>query len=388
MVILLVYAVTLFLAVLISEFTNRSVLSTAVIFLVAGFLAGHEVLGFISPILDSRMLEWLAKVALFAVLFTDGMRIGLGDISFAWTLPGRALLFGLPLTLAGTAILAHAVAGLSWPESLLLGAILSPTDPVLASAIIGRKEIPYRLRHLLNVESGLNDGLALPLVLTLMAYVGKDELHAVTLLGELGLGIALGASLPWLAAKLEGLKSLAIAGPYEPLFAFSVGLLVFSVASLSHANLYLAGFSAGVAVATVSPRLRDEFHAFGDLLAELLKLAALLAFGALISPRFLTEISLSGYLFAALVLFTVRIAALETALFGSGLEWRERLVAGWFGPKGFASVIYGLLVLQSGIEGANIIYHLTAIVIAGSILLHSTTDVLVARRFRENIPEK
>lgn len=382
--ILTVFAATLFLAVLLSECTERSVLSTAVIFLVAGFLGSQEVLGLFSTALNKQALEWLARLALVAVLFTDGMRLGYGQLSFAWTLPGRALLFGLPLTLAGTALLAHLVAGLSWLDALLLGAVLSPTDPVLASAIIGREEIPHRLRHLLGVESGLNDGLALPFVLILMAFARHGEPHLLALLGELGLGIALGVSLPWLAAKLEGLKALAIASAYEPLFAFSVGLLVFCAASLSHANVYLAAYAAGITLATVSPRLRDEFHAFGDLIAELLKLAALLAFGALISPRFLGEIPASGYLFAGLVLFTVRITALEIALFKSGLSWRERLVAGWFGPKGFASVIYGLLVYQSGIVRADEVFHLAAIVIAGSIILHSSTDVVIARRFRDD----
>lgn len=100
------------------------------------------------------------------------MRVGFKDLRSAWRLPGRALLFGLPLTLALTAVFAHYIVGLPWLESLLLGAILAPTDPVFAAAIVGREEVPGRLRHLLNVESGVNDGLALPFVLVLLALTG------------------------------------------------------------------------------------------------------------------------------------------------------------------------------------------------------------------------
>ena len=173
---------------------------------------------------------------------------------------------------------------------------------------------------------------------------------------------------------------------YEPLYAFSIGLIVFAVAMLTHANEYLAAFSAGITVASVESRLKDSFNHFGELLAELLKLSTLMIFGSLISPRFLAEIPANGYLFALLALFLARPMALGVALINSELDWRERLVAAWFGPKGFASVLLGLLVLQAGLGRSNQLFHLIALVIAGSILAHSSTDVLVARWFREEEP--
>jgi len=138
MVTVFVFAATLLLAVLISERANRSVLSTAVLFLVAGFLAGDGMVGVMAVSTDYAVVAVLAKLALFSVLFMDGMRVGVKDLASAWRLPGRALLLGLPLTLVGTAILARWVAGLPRAESFLLGAVLSPTDPVFAAAIVGR----------------------------------------------------------------------------------------------------------------------------------------------------------------------------------------------------------------------------------------------------------
>ncbi len=390
---LLAFAVTLLLAVLISERADRSVLSTAVVFLVAGFLVGEGALGLVPLEPDNPVVDMFAELALFSVLFTDGMRVSLRDLTSAWNLPGRALLFGLPLTLVGTALLAHYVVALPWAESFLLGAVLCPTDPVFAAAIVGREEVPRRLRHLLNVESGLNDGLALPIVVVLLAYVGKSEIYLASELSEVGLGIVLGIVVPWTAIRLERMTIFAAHTTYEPLNAFAIGLLVLALSSLLHGNAFLAAFSAGITIATIAPEVRHAFHQFGELVAELLKLAALLVFGALISPKFLGEIPSSGYLFALLAIVAVRPIAMFLALIRSPLDWRERTVAGWFGPKGFASVVFSLLILKraqaSEIDWtrADQLFHLAAICIAGSMIAHSSTDVLMARWFHKEAEE-
>ena len=382
MIVVLAFAIVLLLAVLLSELARRSLLSIAVLFLVSGFLIGDGVLGIVSLRPENPVIGMLAELALFSVLFTDGMRVGVRELPSAWRLPGRALLLGLPLTLAGTALLARLVAGLPWAEALLLGAALSPTDPVFAAAIVGREEVPRRLRHLLNVESGINDGLALPVVLVMLAVVNAQAVEVSTMLGELALGVVLGVVVPWVAIRLERSRFFAATSIYEPLNAFAIGLLVLALASLTHANQFLAAFSAGVIVATLSLEVRDAFHEFGEILTELLKLAALLVFGVLISPNFLAEIPPSGYAFALLALLVVRPIALGVALLGSGLDWREQVAAAWFGPKGFASVVYGMLILKAGIARGDELFHLLAIVIAGSIIAHSSTDVIVAHWFQ------
>lgn len=381
MVLVLVFAGTLLAAVLLSGLAERTVLSTAVLFLVVGFLAGG-VADFLTLHPEDSLTTRLAELALFAVLFTDGMRLEVRDLTYAWRLPGRALLLGLPLTLLFTALLAHFVVGLPWAPSFLVGAVLSPTDPVFASALVGREEVPLRLRRLLNVESGVNDGLALPIVVVLLALVSRQEVEAVTIAEELALGVVIGVVVPWIALRLERARLFDLTESYEPLYAFSVGLLVLALAHVTHANLFLAAFSAGITVVSVSPRFRDAFHQFGELLTELLKLAAILVFGALISPALLVETGPAGYAFALLALFVVRPLALAVSFLGARIGLREFAAAAWFGPKGFASVVYGLLVLKSGVDLSEEMYHLIAVVVAASILLHSSTDVVVARRFR------
>lgn len=393
MVALLIFAVALLAAVLFSELAGRSILSSAVLFLFFGFIAGNGVLRWIDIQPQDRVVRHFADLALFSILFSDGMRAGIRDIASAWRLPGRALLLGLPLTLLATALLAKYVAGVAWLPALLLGAILCPTDPAFAASIIGRKEIPRRLRSLLNVESGINDGLALPIVLALLSLVSGQSLKLGHLGGELLGGIALGVVIPWAACYLERSRGFGIAAPNEPLFVFAVGLLVLGLAALTHGNIYLAAFAGGITIATVRPDLRDEFHQFGGLISELLKLAALLLFAALIAPSFFSGVGIGGYLFALLAIFLARPFALLLALLGSSLDWRERIIAAWFGPKGFASVIYGLLLLDSAVDNAEHLFHLIALAIVVSIIAHSSTDAPIARLFRQensdrHIPKK
>ena len=283
-----------------------------------------------------------------------------------------------------TAVFAHWVAGLPWIESLLIGAVLAPTDPVFAAALVGNDKVPARLRQLLNVESGVNDGLALPFVLIFLATAsGSPDLQLGALAGELVLGLAIGVVVPWVAIRLEATRFFSASAGYQPLNAFAIGLLVLALGQVTHGNLYLAAFAAGITIATCGPKQRESFEQFGELLAELFKLAALLVFGALISPAFLGEIPWGGWVFAILALVVARPAALAVSFLGSGLNMREQAAAAWFGPKGFAAVVYGLLVLESQIPAADEVFHLVAITIVLSILAHSSTDVLVARWFDE-----
>jgi NhaP-type Na+/H+ or K+/H+ antiporter len=373
MTVVLIYSATLLIAVLLSELARRTVLSTAVLFLAAGITSSLLGLTHIDP--RAPGFHTLADLALVSILFSDSMKITPSDIRGAWRLPGRALFIGLPLTLATTAVLTRLLLGWSWAESLLVGAILSPTDPVFASAIIGAEKVPTTVKHLLNIESGLNDGLALPIVLFLLAHLGaaKESLHIVAI--ELALGVAIGMGIPWIAVLLQKLPLLEASRRYRPLFPLAILLLIYSTTSVTHSNEYLGAFFGGLILTSQAEYLREEFEPLGEQIAELLKLAALLMFGAVLSERFFESIGLMELFVALLALFIARPLALFVSLGKSPISWPEKVTIAWFGPKGFASVVFTLMLFQSPYERARPLSHFCALVIGLSMILHSTTDL-------------
>ncbi|MCB0064136.1 MAG: cation:proton antiporter [Caldilineaceae bacterium] len=385
MTLLLAFAFLLLLAVLLSGVADQSVLSIAVLFLGAGILFGDGVLGLIHVEAENLQTRNIIEIALFSVLFTDSMHFNLGQIRGSWRLPVRALALGMPMTLLAIALLARLLTQLNWVEAFLIGAILSPTDPIFAAAIVTREEMPPRLRQLLNVESGLNDGLALPAIVLMLEMLGKSEHHLVPVLGELVWGVILGIGVAYGAVFLIRRLSLPPVGLYKPLYAFAIGLLVLSLAQLFNANLFLAAYAAGMTIATTSAEVRDAFQPFGETISELLKLVALLVFGALLTFSIFTSLSLWADLFAILIIFLIRPLVIEVALIGSTLSWQERAVAAWFGPKGFASIFYGLLILEQDAAAAEYIAQLSAVVITLSIVAHSSTDVLATRWFQKQM---
>lgn len=379
--VLIAFSIILLVAVLLSSIADRTILSTSGLFLLSGILLGNGVLKIIPVTPTDPMVAQIAELALFAVLYTDGMKAGWRDIRRAWRLPGRALLLGLPLTLLITAVLAHYLLHLPWTVALLIGAILSPTDPVFASALVGNDKVPARIRYLLNVESGVNDGLALPFVIILLTTAENQHAQVSEVALEIILGIAIGIIIPIFALRLEKTKLLEASHIYEPLTGFAIGIIVLALGKATHGNLFLASFTAGITVASYGPAQRKSFEQFGELLAELLKLAALLVFGALITSSILRDIGWIGTLFAFLAIFLPRPLALAASFIRSGLSAREQIAAAWFGPKGFASVVYALLVLSSAMPGKQIVFDIIAATVVLSIFLHSSTDVVIAKWF-------
>ncbi len=375
---LFVFALTLFLAVLVSGLAERSILSTTVLFLVAGMLVGPSGFGLVRLDPQAPVVSEIATVALFSTLFTGGMRLGIRDLIETWRLPGRALLLGFPLSVLATGLLAHVMIGLEWRWAFLFGAVLAPTDPVFAAALVQRRGLASSLRHLLNVESGINDGLALPVVLWLIHSHRSGE-QAIALLPPLIAGVAVGIVVPWLGHRLEGSRWFGAHESYQASAAVAVALLVYSVAKLVNANELLAAFAAGVTVISLRPDISDHFRGFAENLANLFKFAGVYIFGTLLSVSLIRDFSLPDVLLVVLALLAVRPATLMLALLGSGMPWRERAVAAWFGPKGFASVLYAVLVLRAGVPPAEELFRLAAAVITASLVIHSSTDVLAAR---------
>lgn len=379
MSLLAVFAVTLLVAALLSNLASRSVLSTSVLFLGVGLLlAFTDATGLDA---ESETLVTVIEVTLFAVLYTDSMRVGVGDLRTAWRLPGRALLLGMPLIFATTAVLGRYLVGLDWLEAMLVAAVIAPTDPVLVSALTGREPVPDRLRFLLGVESGLNDGMALPVVLLLLASLRGAEAEVGAVLSGIGLGVALGVAIPVAVLWVIRFRVISAVGTYERILGVAIGLVVFVAAALVGANEFLAAFAAGVSIRSMNKEFAEGFEYLGGLLSELLKLFGLLIFAAAIEPEILLSLPATAWIFAVLALVAARPLSMLAALLASELGLAERITVGWFGPKGFASVFLGLIVFQSEIENASTLFALITLVVGLSVIVHSSTDILAARYF-------
>lgn len=287
------------------------------------------------------------------------------------------------MTFAIVAALGHWVAGLPWEAALVLGAVLAPTDPVFASALVGREDVPGRVRHMLNIESGLNDGLALPAVLVLAGAAGGTpegwSTEPVTLIGEAALGVVLGIAIPLAVLLLLRLPNVGALENLQPLTPLALALIVFAVSDMLEANQFLAAFVAGACIATIRPAASNSFRHTGELVSEMAKGAALLAFASLITADVLGAVGVAGVVVAVAVIAISRPVPVIAVMVGSELSTRERVAVAWFGPKGFASLAYAVIISSSGMADADAVLGLVTLTVLLSVVAHSSTDVTVAR---------
>lgn len=384
---LLTFGVALFLAVATSDLAARSPLSPTSVFLAVGLVAGPLGLDVIH--LHGSVVEGISVVALYVILFTDGQEAPWADLRRHWRVSARALVVGMPLTLVLIAALGHWLAGLPWPAALVLGAVLAPTDPVFASALVGRDDVPRQVRHVLNIESGLNDGLALPAVLVLIGTAGGNPIgrstDVPTLLLELLLGLALGFAIPFVGWLLLRLPAFGSGQVHRPLGHIAVAVVLFALCQLTGANAFVAAFAAGSTIASLDSTATAAFRRTGERVSEMLLGAALLAFASLLDAHLLATAGVLGFAFAVLVIVVSRPVPVTAVLVGTDLSFRQRLSLAWFGPKGFASVAYAAIVAFSDMPHAEEVVALTAVTVLVSALAHSSTDLVVANKLSEEV---
>jgi NhaP-type Na+/H+ or K+/H+ antiporter len=373
----------LIVGALLSGLAQRSVVSLAALFVLAGFAVGEGGFGWVDFRAQSGFVRDLSFVALIVILFRDGLEVEGEMLQRAWHLPLRKLVVAMPVTAAIVGEAAHLMVGLSWTEAFLLGALLSPTDPVLTSSIITNPKVPRVVRHSLNLESGLNDGLALPAVLALLAALGASSGHFVWwrfVIQDVGLGLVYGLALGWLgSALMPGLRNSLGARSIPPhqksLYGLGLAFATYGITVLSpRGNGFIAVFVAAIVLGLRRPDLRRHFEQRADEIVEIVKLGIFVVFGSLLS---LDALESSGWQALGLVAATFLIArpvAVWIALLGTDTDGPTRLFMGWFGPKGVATITFSLLVLDEHIAAGECIFDLAALVVFCSIVLHGLSD--------------
>jgi len=369
-------------AAALSGVFRGTVLSVSVLSVGAGLLLAGT--GVIEVSAEDDAVIYLIELALIVTLFSDGLLVERELLRLHWSAPVRALVVAMPLTLLFLALCAKLLfADLSWAEAFLLGAVLSPTDPVVTSAVVKTRGVPQSVRHTLNLESGLNDGLALPVVLffIILASPGGDAGgEGLELLGEAGVGAVIGVALGVLAGRLtKHLPMGGISRRYDSIYALGVGLFAFGLAEVTFGNGFIAAFTCGIALAVAEHDIADDFEIFSENVSTILSVFTFFVFGALIVA--------TGYggtvglliVFTAFALLVARPLAVAISMLRVRLPGPHRAFIAWFGPKGVASMLFALLVLKSAVDERNLIFEVAAFVILASIIAHGLTDTVGAR---------
>ena len=366
---------------LASGLAKRSFLSLAAAYVAAGFLLGEGGLEVLDLDPESGFVQGLAVIALVVILFRDGLEVEEEMLQTAWHLPFRKLVLAMPLTAALVALLTHTVTDLDWTESFLLGALLSPTDPVLTSSVVTNPRVPRIIRHSLNLESGLNDGLALPAVLafTAAAEARHDFVWWQFVLQDVAFGFATGIAIAFLASRLmprAGDLREEITAHQKSLYALGVAFAAYGTAVLPpEGNGFIAVFVAAIALGIWRPDIRECFEARSEDIIEVVKLGVFLVFGAILTVDGLFGDGWAAVAIAGFTLLVARPAAVFTALTGSReLDTAGKAFMAWFGPKGVATMTFSILVLGQSIAEGERIFNLAALVVFCSIIAHGLTD--------------
>ncbi len=396
---LIIIALVLLIAAILSGLVERSPISFPMIFLGLGFLLGGHGLGIIQISPHDATLETIATLSLSFVLFLDALNLRFDEIGEDWLVPILSLGPGTLLTILLISSGAFILLRLSIVNSLLLGAVLSSVDPVLLRDVVRDERIPRSIRQSLKMEAGTNDIIVLPVLLILAALaVGQTGSAGnwAILLGRLFiLGPLAGAMVGAASALLMNLvrKFSTIRREYRSLYGVGVLVAAYFAGEIVGGSGFLAVFASGLAMVSIDYDLCDCFLEFGEIISETTMLLAFLLFGAMLSTIIGTVALLPALGLALATLLVARPAAIALVLRQANVSQNARLFIGWFGPRGLSSLLFGLLLVTKGVPGSVGLLATAGIVVIISVIAHGITAAPLAAWYsrsemKETLPEE
>jgi sodium/hydrogen antiporter len=386
---------TVALAVLlVVAFSQRMVgtsLTPAMAFVAIGVIVGPLLVNVVDPSSSSSSTRTLAEATLAVVLFSDASRINLRALRREYGVPLRLLGIGLPLTIALGAVIAAAIfGGLSFTEALLLAIVLAPTDAALGQAVVTEQRLPSRVRQGLNVESGLNDGICVPLLLIALAAADVEShttsgQHALTIVfEEIGYGILAGmaaGAIVSAVARLAGSRRL-IAGSWRQVIPLAGAALAYGTAVALHGSGFIGAFVAGAVFRAFAGDEVEASSRLSEEIGALLGGVTLLVFGAILLGPALQQIQWQMVLYAVLSLTVVRMLPVALGILGSGARAATVGFLGWFGPRGLASIVFALIIVEeSGLPGVQTIVMTAYLTVGLSVFAHGISAAPLADRY-------
>ncbi|WDF96122.1 cation:proton antiporter [Aeromonas dhakensis] len=391
---LAVIAAFLLIYSLIAGRFESHLINGPLLFLLMGWLLGPGGIELLSLSIDSDGIKLLAELTLVIVLFSDAANTNWQVLLANRSLPIRLLLIGLPLTLAAGALFGHWLfPDLPLLEMAILSTILAPTDAALGKAVVSNPAVPAPIREGLNQESGLNDGICVPVLLLLLALIAPTEQHSGTgllaltlLLEEIGIGLLVAWGLTSLTLRL--LKTSYLNGWQLPLWRQltmpGLALLCFALAQTLGGSGFIAAFVGGL---LMGRKLGEHKHSYMDSCegyGDLLSVVIWMVFGATLMPMLTELLHWQYWLYAAASLTLLRMVPVWLSLLGTGLKPELKLFIGWFGPRGLASIVFAVMVLQHepALLGQRPIIATVLCTIILSVILHGLTANPWVARFK------
>ena len=367
-------------------------ITAPMVFTAAGLLAGVEALGIVDPAATGIEVKTLAEATLAVVLFSDASRIDLNALRRTLGIPARLLGIGLPLTILAGLVVGVALLGdLAWPEALLLAIILAPTDAALGQAVVTSRRLPARIRQSLNVEAGLNDGICVPLFFVALAVALAEDgaigngAAAELVLEKIGYGVVGGVVAGATAAAVvvyAGGRHLVDA-TWLQVVPLAGALLGYGLAEAIGGSGFIAAFVGGMVFGGLRRHRGGDVSYLMEQTGAVLTAVTFVVFGAILLGPALRELTWQIALYAILSLTVVRMAPVAIAMLGTSARRPTVAFLGWFGPRGAASIVFGLLVLEeeSALPNQDVILTTVFVTVGLSVLAHGATAAPLSTRY-------
>jgi sodium/hydrogen antiporter len=390
---LVVFAVFILIYSTVAGAVERTWISGAIIFTAFGILIGPEGLGLISFKADREAIRTLAELTLALVLFADAAGADIGVLRKTKRLPIRLLLLGLPMTLLlGFGVAALLFQKFSLFEAALLATMLAPTDAALGKAVVTNETVPNAIRQGLNVESGLNDGICVPILFLFLALAtgtsgeGSPGYLAIMLVAEeVGIGLSVGLLLTlvaiWMLKYARRRQWLTETWIQMPIVALA--FTCFAAAQLLGGSGFIAAFSGGLLFGAIAKQHREEFLHWAEASGDTMALITWVIFGSVLADKVIGHLNWAVLLYAVLSLTLIRMLPVFFVLTGLKVNTEGKLFIGWFGPRGLASIVFAVIVLNANVTNSGPIAVIVSCTVILSIIAHGVSANPWVRGFGE-----
>ena len=381
--------ICVFVYSLLTKAISKTILTLPIIFMAIGYLCAVPLEMAAEPETLAKGTRLLAEITLVLVLFADASHVRFVSLRKYVNIPARMLIIGLPLTIGMGMLVAYMInpqSGLAM--ALLTAAVLTPTDAALGLAVVSNKDVPVHLRETINVESGLNDGLGLPFVLlgailvsSMMVGADTDGFATASVL-QVVLGPLVGIAIGWFAAKLMGMAqdNDLIDEAAGGVAFMTVAFVAFIASEVIGGNGFIAVFIAGMVFGNAYRHKIDFIKEFMEGIGQLLTMFTFFIFGAVLLRSGLEHMNIKAVFLALLFLTVVRMLPIFLSLIGTGLPLREKLFLGWFGPRGIASILFTLIIIDEfDFPGENELLACVSMTVFLSIILHGISAVPLSK---------